>query len=50
MNSTFQNALYPLVCTLSLLLLPYQPEHDPRLISGDLLDSAPVMSCPVPRA
>ncbi|QPF75390.1 hypothetical protein G8A07_22355 [Roseateles sp. DAIF2] len=30
--------VYPLVCALSLALLPLQPQSEPVLLSGDLSD------------
>lgn len=47
MSAAIQSALYPLVCALSLALLPYQPEQDPRVITSDLFGADLVPSCPI---
>lgn len=47
MSAALQSAFYPLVCALSLALLPYQPEQDPLAITSDLLTLEPAPQCPV---
>jgi len=47
LSSMLHPVIYPLVCALSLVLLPFQPEQDPLVISGEALSPAKPLHCPV---
>jgi hypothetical protein len=34
LSAKLKKAVYPLLCVLSLALLPYQPEHDPAVVEA----------------